>query len=100
MALRIPEIEERLAKELEGKLFVCISFHAFSGKSYTIIKTHYTVLSGLVYIIEDKGLVSTGDTLLALQGECKIIGKFDPLKKYKRIVRDYSYKEFKKLHKL
>jgi hypothetical protein len=92
-------IEEYLAKEYEGKLFVNIFLLPCFG-SYTVRKDYYTVLNGLVYSTHEGELHASGDTMLSLQTDCKKIGKYNPDKKYKTTTRNYSYSEIKKLFKL
>lgn len=92
-------IEKHLATEFEGKLFVDIGLLKI-GNTYTISKFYYTVECGRCYLIEGKMLHPTGDTMLSVKTDCKMVGKYNPNKYYNRSMRDYSYSEFKKLHKL
>ena len=95
-----PEVEEMLSKKFEGKLFVDISLCKIFGKSYSIIKDFYTVINGKVCCVNDGHQHFTDDTLLNVSKDCKQIGIYDPTKVYKRIIKDYNYSQFKKLHKL
>lgn len=97
--LRDKEVEDYLAKKFEGKLFVDISMLKF-GKTFSINKDFYTVKNGRVCMVNDGREDFTGDTLINLTIDCRQIGIYHPEKIYKRIIKDYTYAEFKKLHKL
>ena len=93
-------VEKFLAEKFEGKLFVDICLMKIFGNSYTINKDYYTVLHGIVYMVNDGTMQKSGDSLLSLKTNCKMIGKFDSTKLYKRVQREYTYAEFKKIHRL
>lgn len=95
-----PEVEAYLAKKYEGKLFVNICLINILGNSYCINKDYYTVKNGKVCMVNDGKEYFTGDTLLNISTDCKQIGIYHPEKIYKRVMKDYTYSEFKKLHKL
>lgn len=88
-----------LANELEGDLFVEIFLSCFQGQ-FSIHKNHYTIKDGLVYMVNDGRFDSTQDSVLDVHSRCKKLGKYDSSKKYKRIIKDYTYADLKKLHKL
>jgi len=100
MAINDKEVNDYLAKKYEGKLFVDISLLKIMGSSYSINKDFYTVKEGKVCMVNDGKEYFTGDTLLNISTDCKQIGIYDPNKIYKRIIKDYTYAEFKKLHRL
>jgi hypothetical protein len=93
------EEEAYFAKKYEGKLFVDISMFKF-GNSFTINKDFYTVIGGKVCMVNDGKQQFTGDTMFDLSKDCKQIGIYHPEKIYKRVIKEYTYSEFKKLHKL
>ena len=93
-------VNQYLAKKYEGKLFVCIDLLKSFGNSYTINKDYYTVKNGIVYMVNDGKEFATGDKLLSIQTNCKQIGIYYPNKIYKRIMKTYTYSEFKKLNRL
>lgn len=93
------EVEEMLAKKLEGKVLVHIYMLQY-GKTISIIKDHYTVQKGIIYIVENKKLTPSKDTFFDLDKECVVVGIYNSSKTYKRIIKNYTYSEFKKLHKL
>ncbi len=63
------------------------------------MKDFYTVKEGKVLMVNDGLEQATGDTLIDLVSQCKRIGIYNPNKKYKRLIKDYSYSELNKLHK-
>ncbi len=89
-------IEERLAKEFEGKLFVEITVIFFSN-TYNCHKQYYTVLQGKVYQIDGQKLQESGESLLELQVQCKKVGIYKKDKAYNSVKKEYSYSQFKKL---
>lgn len=93
------EIEQFLNKRCEGKLFIHIYLVYFS-KTYSVIKDFYTVKNGKVYVLENEKETLSKDTLFDLTKDCVMVGKYNPNRKYKRIIKEYTYSEFKKLHKL
>ncbi len=97
-------IEKSLESKCEGRLFVYIWMHtlSLSGKKYLIAKEYYTVINGVVYIIEGDGskLTPSGDSLFEITTECRRVGVYNPSKKYKQVNKVYTYSEFKKLLKL
>jgi hypothetical protein len=95
-----PEVEAMLAKKFEGKLFVDICLLKVFGNSFTINKDFYTVKDGKACMVNDGKEYFTGDTMLNIATDCKRIGIYDPKKVYKRVMREYTYAEFTKLHKL
>jgi hypothetical protein len=98
------KIEDSLKKELEGKLFVDINVSTFQGNTYFVSKDWYTVLNGKVVLlsngVDGSAPAETGDTLLSLITDCKRIGVYNKDKKYKRILKKYTYSEIKKLLKV
>lgn len=93
------QTELLLKKKYEGKLFVHIYLLHYS-KTFVVNKDYYTVKDGLVYILEKGKLTPSKDTLFDLSLDCIMVGKYNPNKTYKRKIKEYSYSEFKKLHKI
>jgi hypothetical protein len=76
------EIEKALSRELEGKVFEHV-WVTNSGDTFFCAKDYYTVKSGQVYFIAKDGeLQLSGDTLLSLKSESRVIGKYNPVKQY------------------
>ena len=71
----------------------------FGGDTYSFHKDYYTVVSGKVYLLREGLKESTGDSLLDLKTSSKEVGKYNPRKKYKSIVKDFTYKEINKFLK-
>lgn len=94
------DVDKYLAKKFEGKLFVDVSLMKIFGNSFSINKDYYTVKDGKVCMVNDGKEYFTGDTLLNLSTDCKQIGIYHPNKIYKRVIKTYTYSEFKKLHKI
>jgi hypothetical protein len=93
------EFQDFLIKKYEGKLFVDISMLKF-GKSIMINKDFYTVKGDKVCMVNDGKEQFTDDKLMNIEIDCIQIGIYHPEKIYKRVMKDYTYSEFKKLHKL
>ncbi len=91
------EIEEFLAKEFEDKLFVEISVSKFLGEHFTLSLDYYTCRNGKVFSLEDKEYQTT-DTMFNVKKDCKEIGIYDPTKIYKRVIKHYTFDEFKNIH--
>lgn len=99
--LEIPQdVEDSIAKELEGGLFAHIYMCNFA-ESHFVSRDLYTVKDGKVYDVTQKdGLYLTKDSCFDLKRDAKRIGKYDPNKTYKRTFNSYTYSEIKKLLKL
>ena len=94
-----PETAAQVAKEYEGKLFVCIFTNQFNN-NISVHKEYYTVKNGIVLLLGEEKLYATGDTMLSLAAHCHKIGKYNPERKYKKKVKFYTISEFSKLHKI
>lgn len=76
------EIEKALSIEFEGKVFEHV-WITNSGDTFFCAKDYYTVKGGKVYFIAKEGeLQPSGDTLLTLKSDSRIIGNYKPDKKY------------------
>lgn len=93
------QINEYLASELEGKLFVHIEFYKTFGETYSIHKDYYTCKNGKVCCVNDGRECFTDDKLIELR-MIKQVGEYDPKETYKRVIKNYSYEEFLILHEL
>jgi hypothetical protein len=94
------EIERHLANKFEGRVFVEIHLAKINGNEFRINKDFYTVKKGKVYMILGEKLEPTDDSMMNVNMDCKPIGVFNPNKNYVRKQKNYSYKEFKKLHRI
>lgn len=90
------ELNEHLAKEMEGKLFVHLGVLK-NFNSFMVNKDFYTCLNGVVLMVNDGKVQNTGDTPFTLHTDCIKVGKYNPNKVYKRKIKEYTYTEFKKL---
>lgn len=81
------ESNEILAKKLEGKVFVYISFLPLGfqndGNNFMVCKYFYTVKDGIVYHInKDNSLSNDKDELFDIHHKCICLGEFDETKTY------------------
>lgn len=97
--MTVDPVENYLATKFEGKLFVHIYLLKI-GNEYSINKEFYTVLKGACYLLDGRKTNPTGDKMINLEVDCKMVGKFNPDKSYKRWTRRYSYAQFKRIHML
>lgn len=94
------DVEESIAKDLEGGLFAHIYMTNFGGQHF-VSRDLYTVINGQVFdVTQKKGLYFTDDTCFELNKCSKRIGKYDPSKTYTRTTNSFMYSEMKKLLKL
>lgn len=93
------QINDYLASELEGKLFVDIEFYKTFGETYSIHKNYYTCKNGKVCCVND-GVEYFGDYKLIELKMVKHIGEYDPKETYKRVIKNYSYEDFLALHNI
>lgn len=95
------DIENFLAQELEGGLYACITVNNVFGNSFIAVRDLYTVLDGVCYQICGNDLVKSEDNLIHIKASCKRIGKYDRNKSYyRKVSKEYTYAEMKKLFKL
>lgn len=93
--------QEALAKELQGGLYACISVSNIFGNTFIAVRDLYTVLDGVCYQVCGADLVKSEDNLIHIKASCKRIGKYDPHKSYyRKVSKEYTYAEIKKLFKL
>jgi len=93
------EINDHLAIKFEGKVFESIDLK-FSFGSYTASRNYYTVKDGVVCAIEQGKLNPSGDSCFQLQLDCKMLGKYNPAKKYERKNVCFEHTDIKKILKL
>lgn len=97
----ITEKQKAIILKMEGGLYVDISMLSILGNSWSISKSHYAVIDGIVYAVGNGKMQKTGDELHNITASCKRIGKYSPNKVYKDIVRqNLTYKQIKKLFRL
>jgi hypothetical protein len=98
--MTMEEYLSEISKECEGMLFVDISLSGGSCGYWFAHKDYYTVKNGKVYIIEGNQLTDSKDSLEDLYTQCLKVGKYFEGKTYKRSVREFRYKDLKKLLRL
>jgi hypothetical protein len=76
------EIENHLAKEMEGMIYEHIWIHHAFG-SYYVVKNFYRIEKGIVFEINGDNSHPTGDTLFDTHTKCHRLGKYNPRKTYK-----------------
>lgn len=101
MKITNQHIEEFLAKELEGGLFIHLTMTTI-GEDISVRRDYYTVTGGVVYTYGDndeQGGLSypSGDTLLGLKSQCIRIGEYDLKANYQFQMKSFSHQEFLKL---
>lgn len=90
------KLHDKIISQYEGKLFRNIDITNGLGEVY-ISMVYYTVQDGQVCIIEnDSSLSPVEDNIVSLISECKMMGKYDSQRKYRRKYTTMTFDEFKK----
>ena len=91
------EIERHLAQKYEGKVLVSV-YMIHMGGQWSIMRDYYHVKEGKIWLLSQyREPELMDDTFLQLSCDCMVVGKFNPKYKYKSSVRNYNYKQIKRL---